>query len=387
MYWSNIGGQRDIFTVAPAGGDAGRDDERRAPSTGRRSGRPTDASSTSRATAARAMNLWRIAVDQSSGRAAGAPGAGHGRRPGRRPALPRFSKDGSRLGFRSRVASVNPVAIPFDPATLRAGAPFVLDTRNNIRVPSDVSPDGKQIAYFSIGEHQEDMFIGTPDGPMRRVTDDAARDRAPMFMPDGRSLVFYSNRDGTGQPWIDRRRRRRSPQDLTAPTSGAVYVSSRPKATRSSSSRDSGRGVFSAPLASAGAAPRNCRGTTSTASTSARPHGRQTAAQLAGSFAAASGRPAGVGDLRSRRAEDDDDLRRRDLCREMAGRQSARRLLHEERLGARRPRHGDAQTRPVVDVRLPGPSTNDMFAISPDSRTIYYGAVRAEADIWIVERK
>ena len=37
--------------------------------------------------------------------------------------LPRFSKDGSRLVFRSRVGSVNPVAIPFDPATLRAGAP------------------------------------------------------------------------------------------------------------------------------------------------------------------------------------------------------------------------------------------------------------------------
>ena len=111
-------------------------------------------------------------------------------------ALPRFSKDGSRLAFRSRVGSINPVAIPFDPVTLRAGAPVLLDTRNNIRVPSGVSPDGKQIAYFSIGESQEDLFIGPPDGSMRRVTDDPARDRAPMFTPDGRSLVFYSNRDG-----------------------------------------------------------------------------------------------------------------------------------------------------------------------------------------------
>lgn len=44
-------------------------------------------------------------------------------------------------------------------------------------------------------------------------------------------------------------------------------------------------------------------------------------------------------------------------------------------------------TRTVVDVRLPAPSTGDMFAISPDNRTIYYGASRSEADIWIVERK
>ncbi len=43
--------------------------------------------------------------------------------------------------------------------------------------------------------------------------------------------------------------------------------------------------------------------------------------------------------------------------------------------------------RAVVDVRLPGPSFDDVFAISPDNRTIFYGASRAEADIWIVERK
>jgi hypothetical protein len=44
--------------------------------------------------------------------------------------------------------------------------------------------------------------------------------------------------------------------------------------------------------------------------------------------------------------------------------------------------------RTIVDVRLPGPAIiNEMFAISPDNRTIYYGAARAESDIWIVERK
>jgi len=38
-------------------------------------------------------------------------------------------------------------------------------------------------------------------------------------------------------------------------------------------------------------------------------------------------------------------------------------------------------------VRLPGASLDDTFAISRDNRTIYYGAVRVEADIWIMERK
>ena len=46
-----------------------------------------------------------------------------------------------------------------------------------------------------------------------------------------------------------------------------------------------------------------------------------------------------------------------------------------------------SQTRSVVDVRLPAPaSANEMFAISRDNRTIYYGAARREADIWIAER-
>ena len=43
--------------------------------------------------------------------------------------------------------------------------------------------------------------------------------------------------------------------------------------------------------------------------------------------------------------------------------------------------------RTSVDVRLPAPAAfNEGFAVSPDDRTIYYGAARAEADVWIVER-
>jgi Tol biopolymer transport system component len=43
--------------------------------------------------------------------------------------------------------------------------------------------------------------------------------------------------------------------------------------------------------------------------------------------------------------------------------------------------------RSIVPVQLPGPPTNDIFSISPDGRTIYYGAVHEQADIWIAERK
>lgn len=43
--------------------------------------------------------------------------------------------------------------------------------------------------------------------------------------------------------------------------------------------------------------------------------------------------------------------------------------------------------RTVVDVTLPARAVAELFAVSPDNRTVYYGAVRAEADIWLVERR
>ena len=152
----------------------------------------------------------------------------------------------------------------------------LLDTQNNIRVPSDVSPDGKQIAYFSIGEHQEDIFIG-PRGRrrMRRVTDDAPRDRAPVFTPDGRSLVFYSNRDGKWGAWtigVDGGGLRK----IVDPAGGAVYPFVSPKGDTIVFVGDDGRSAFTAPVSSAlsGRNRHLCAATPSVASTSARSSGR-----------------------------------------------------------------------------------------------------------------
>lgn len=385
VYWSNPGGQRDIFTVAAAGGtpvpvtqDPAIDWSPVWSPDGRFIYFSSDRGG--------AMNLWRIAVDPSTGRAESTPEAvtaGVQASAG----LPRFSKDGSRMVFKSRVASINPVAIPFDPATLRAGVPFVLDTRNNIRVPSDVSADGKHIAYSSIGERQEDIFIGSPDGPMRRVTDDPPRERAPMFTPDGRSLVFYSNRDGNWAAWtigVDGGNLRK----VTGPPSGVVYPLVSPKGdSLIFSSGAAALGVFSVPIGSdSGALPTQLPGTTTDGKdfnqTSWSPDG----ARLAGYLTSHSGRPSGVAVY---------DLRAKSTTIVSADETPFVRWLADSRRVVYFTKNGwelvvldtVTRTRTVVDVRLPGPATNETFAISRDNRTIYYGAARAEADIWIVERK
>jgi Tol biopolymer transport system component len=119
VYWSNTGGQRDIFTVAATGGarvavtnDPAIDWSPVWSPDGRFVYFSSDRGG--------AMNLWRIAVDESSGLPLRAPepvttGVQASAR------LPGLSRDGSRLVFQSRVAAVNPVAIPFDPSRERAG--------------------------------------------------------------------------------------------------------------------------------------------------------------------------------------------------------------------------------------------------------------------------
>jgi serine/threonine protein kinase len=381
VYWSNTGGRRDIYTVAAAGGtrepvtdDVAIDWSPVWSPDGRFIYFASDRGG--------AMNLWRIAVDQSNGRVKGVP----------EPvttgvhasvALPRFSRDGSRLAFRSRVASINPVAIPFDPATLRAGVPVVLDTRNNIRVPSDVSKDGKQIAYDNVGERQEDIFIGSPDGAMRRVTDDPPRDRAPMFTPDGRSLVFYSNRDGDWAAWIIGV----DGGGLRKVAGPAYYPKVSPKGDSIFFSTDSEKvGLFRASLAANTATPPTLLSGASTGGkdfslTALSPDG----ARLAGYLVSESGRPFGVavydiGAQRTTLVSDDETPGPRWLA-------DSRRVVYFTKNG-RELIIVDTATRQrtVVDVRLTVPSTGEVIAISPDNRTIYYGGARAEADIWIVER-
>jgi Tol biopolymer transport system component len=333
-----------------------------------------------------AMNLWRIAVDQASGRVAGAPLAVTTGVQAR-ATEPRFSRDGKRLAFRSRIASVNPVAIPFDPRTDRAGVPVVLDRSNNVRIPSDSSPDGAQIAYFSIGELQEDIFVGSADGKgIRHVTDDTPRDRAPVFAHDGQTIVFYSNRDGAWGVWAVRADGSNLRKLGSIPGGGAYPVASPIDDRVVFSGTFSAGGVFSVPL-SGGAEPALLPGTKSGTGYFFATSWSKDGARLCGPLVSASGRSYAIGvyDLQS---------------------QVTTTIATEEAFGVRwlpdgrrvvyftAGQHPDlvivdsvTRQRSVVPVQLPGPPTNDVFSISRDGRTIYYGAVHEEADIWIAERK
>jgi eukaryotic-like serine/threonine-protein kinase len=151
------------------------------------------------------MGIWRIGVDESSGRPRGAPElvtAGVDVAMDR----PQLSRDGSTIIFRSRLEAVNPAAIVFDPETERIGAVTLLQQRSGIMVPTDISPDGAWLALYNSLERQQDIFLMRSDGrDLTRLTDDIARDWLPRFTPDGEALVFYSNQGGPYDGWLIRR--------------------------------------------------------------------------------------------------------------------------------------------------------------------------------------
>jgi Tol biopolymer transport system component len=148
------------------------------------------------------MGIWRVAIDEKSGRPSGSP------EPVTNGVIaaaeqPTLSKDGTRLVFRALLSSANPIAVAFDPVTETLGDVRPLTELTGILHVTDASRDGQSIALSNQGEAQEDLFIARSDGTeLRRLTDDAARDRSPTWSPDGSRLTFYSNREGKGyQVW------------------------------------------------------------------------------------------------------------------------------------------------------------------------------------------
>jgi TolB protein len=107
---------------------------------------------------------------------------------------PAFSPDGSKMAFVSN-RSGNPQIYVKD-----------LQTGNDERITFDLkyctSPVWSQtnkVAFASMNDGKFDIYIINPDGSnMKKLTDGSGNNEDPCWSPDGRFLVFSSNRDGSG---------------------------------------------------------------------------------------------------------------------------------------------------------------------------------------------
>jgi serine/threonine protein kinase len=192
--------QRDIWTVSPQGGDPLRitndaaidwnpvwsPDGKFIYFISNRKGAPS---------------LWRVAVDEISGRALGKPEPIIG--PLAQSWQLNISRDGRRLIYVEKLTRENVYAVNFDPVTYKVVGQEtpVLEGARRCSSP-DVSPDGQWLTYYSHGETNEDIFVVKTDGTSpSQLTNDSFNDRLPRWSPDGKRILYYSNASGKFEIW------------------------------------------------------------------------------------------------------------------------------------------------------------------------------------------
>ncbi|HVG09389.1 MAG TPA: protein kinase [Thermoanaerobaculia bacterium] len=147
------------------------------------------------------LNLWRLQIDERSGEVRGDP------QPVTTPSTASgfwsLSKDGSRILYAANESKSNVERFPFDPVGLQVTGPVEAVTRGSHIIRScAVSPDGSRIAFHAALPGEE-LFVAAIDGSgFRQLTADKFNDRQPAWSPDGRRLLFYSNRGGGYEAWI-----------------------------------------------------------------------------------------------------------------------------------------------------------------------------------------
>jgi len=383
-FWSTMNGQRDLETVRTDGsGRVKLTDDRDADwapawsSDGKTIFFASDRGGT--------MGLWRIGVDETTGRATGAPQlvvAGVDVAMD----LPHPSRDGSALIFRSKLESVNPAAIDFDRAKLSFGGVRLLQNRTGTLTPADVSPDGKWLALASVLDRQQDIFIMHTDGTgLTRLTDDAARDWHPRFVSDGATLSFYSNQGGGYDAWSIRMDG--SARTRLSKTPGVAFISFAPDGKRLVASVIPRGSVFAtAPWPFTLETATRVPGLVLPDGELTPTYWTRSGRWLSGYILEAAGEIRGLGvyDVaagRTRRLAADA------RGYEMAWLPGEREVVYFTERGTLVVQDVETLERRVLTGSLPYPP--DPFGgivASPDGRTLYYGALRMESNIWMVRR-
>jgi serine/threonine protein kinase len=145
------------------------------------------------------FNLWRVRIDESSGRPRGDP------EPVTLPARAimqyRLSHDGRRIIYMAREWTFHLERLTLD--TGRSATAGSEEIWNGTMIADEltVSRDGQWLAFYSAGK-QEDLYLMRSDGTgLKKLTDDAWRDRHPTFSPDGLTIAFRSDRNGRWELW------------------------------------------------------------------------------------------------------------------------------------------------------------------------------------------
>lgn len=115
---------------------------------------------------------------------------------------PVWSPDGKSFAFSSRRDGVWKVFLMnADGSKEQALTETSKDEHNPARI--SFSPDGSLLAFTSDRDGNTEIYtFGLKDKKTTRLTDNPARDNAPVFSPDGKRMAFESNRDGNMEIYL-----------------------------------------------------------------------------------------------------------------------------------------------------------------------------------------
>ena len=151
---------------------------------------------------ARPMGLWRLAVDPTTGRAAGEPTLVAS---GTEDYLGLSEAAGGAFVFPSTTTTVAVERASIDPRAAKLlGPPAVLFRTGRVLSALNASPDGQFLVMTVAGE-ADDLMVSKTDGSDASRLTNAGRNRGPVWTPDSGRLYFYSDRGGHYEIWTIRR--------------------------------------------------------------------------------------------------------------------------------------------------------------------------------------
>jgi len=177
------------------------------------------------------INLWRVPIDQTSGKTEGPPEAVT--TPSPFVAHIAISADGTRIVYSSILRSRNIQKLAIDPATgAPRGEPTWITTGSRLWANPDPSSDGKSIAFYSSVQPEGDLYVARADGTgLRQLTSGAESiDRMPRWSPDGQWIAFHSIRGKDQFLW--KIRADGSELQQLSPLADAIYPTWSPDGSR-----------------------------------------------------------------------------------------------------------------------------------------------------------
>lgn len=147
------------------------------------------------------MNFWRVSINGKTGEVTSEPEAVSA--PFKYNRHLAFSGDGKKIVYVQSEFKSNIQAINFDAKTEKPiGEPFWITTGDRQVSRPEISPDGKFFVSRLPRRTQDDIaLINRQTGETIDLTNDEAFDRYPRWSPDGKRIVFISDRSGSHEIW------------------------------------------------------------------------------------------------------------------------------------------------------------------------------------------